>query len=172
MRRAALIAVVLALVVPGSAQAVVLVNPDGTRLGGHWQKWADRARVPTPPGSVVVRKGGCPNRGGACAGVDGIWVADNDRGSFLHELGHIFDYRVMTEAARRRFLLIVGSPLAWRDPTSSWFDLPVERFATGWANCALGRPNATTGIILKGRTHRRVCSLIRRVALRAANDNG
>jgi hypothetical protein len=170
-----------------SAQAVELVNPDGSRLGGRWQAWADRAKVPTVPGPVVLTKGECPRRVEGCYWGYPDWDAaprkisihptldDEDRRlALMHELGHDFDAHLMTGAARRRFLAIMGYSPPWRDDHGE-LEPPIERFANAWLACALGM---SYGELIQGygagsytpenpRQHRRVCSLIRRAATRA-----
>jgi hypothetical protein len=35
------------------------------------------------------------------------------RATFLHELGHLFDFALMTDASRARFTAIIHDPRPW-----------------------------------------------------------
>lgn len=87
------------------------------------------------------------------------------RRDFRHELGHQFDYFVMTDEARERFLAIMRDDRAWRSTPES----PHERFAEAWRLCAATRRlpqyyNAAYGLKLTPRQFRRLCALIRSVS--------
>lgn len=173
--RVAVAALIVGLISAAPAGAVVLVTPEGEKRPDPYQKWADRAMVPAPPGRVIFHLGEpCPGTAaGTCTTADAqIYFMPNHhapRAVFLHELGHVFDHRVLTGAARRRFGLITRDRRSWRGAGNG--DSPAERFGDAYMLCALDprRPyRQFTGYPYRPntRTHRRVCSLIRRVAER------
>ena len=167
--------VVLGLLAPG-ATAVELVKLDGSPVGGAFQRWVDRTQVPTAPGRVTLRRERC-GAVPACYRVDlrTVYLEPRDTRDLLHELGHDFDAQVMTWAARRRFGVIMRDPRPWASPgAGSVVTDPQERFADAFLMCAT--ESRTYGGIYQPmasdyeptiRQHRRVCSLIRRVATRA-----
>jgi len=97
---------------PASARAakgaVKLVTPRGGPLKGRWQDWADRALVPTVTGRVKVRLVPCPARPAAAGCVytrrpRTVFLRPglrDPRGVLLHELGHVYDLRVMNNRDR------------------------------------------------------------------------
>jgi hypothetical protein len=162
------VAVVGLLVAAGPAGAVTLVGDDG-QVAQPYQRWAERSLVPVVGRSVVVHgTGSCPGSTGlTCAGNGEIWLVgypgEWGRAAAFHELGHEFDFFVMTGVMRSRFAAIFGGGRRWwQDPSA-----PGEQFAEGYALCAM---HAT----IKRRAweaydyrptpaqHRRVCALIRR----------
>lgn len=121
--------VVVALCLPGSAQAVQLVNPDGS-VAQPYQAWADAAKVPMPDRVVNVEPSlsrcGVGHR--ACTWADQLRIAcvsgRDCRFVLLHEIGHQYDF-AMPVWKRQVFARIVGH----------W---DAERFAVGYSLCALG----------------------------------
>lgn len=101
------------------------------------------SRIPRPPASVKVIRGYCPsNVGMACTLPGGrviylaryLGVSDLD-----HELGHAFDYQVLTDAERAQFARIFGRSY---DPATYWAaagadDSLAEWFAEGYRICTL-----------------------------------
>ncbi len=174
------------------AEAAVLVRPDGAPVGGAWQTWVDRSKVPTAPGPVLFAFDHCPRAVGGCywgypdwdgrpreVRISPLLTSGNGwrREALLHELGHDFDAHVMTGAARRRFMVIMRYPTApWRGPHGE-VQPPIERFADAYSECAIygaARDQEVEGK-LPGfandptpHQHRRVCSLIRRVGYRGS----
>lgn len=141
-----LLAVVFAsLVVTASASATTIYAPPDI----PYQQWSDASLVPTPPGSVTVinNASGCPEALG-CTGpglpieLEASWDfihASNPwrslRENFLHELGHQFDYRVLSDSDRDAFRRIMSDERQWSEGPSS----PKEKFAEAWATCAQRR---------------------------------
>lgn len=181
-RLLATLASTLALASP--AYASTLVNPDGGP--SHWQKVANASKVATvharltvdPDGSVCAPDYACTVNPG-----DTIWLSPVDpesRFDLFHELGHQFDYRLMTDADRAAYMR-----LATYSAETSWYGCgdvpgqpgyeqpgcidytysPQESFADGYADCAIGGPDGEWVNIDPGST-RRVCSLIGRIAAR------
>jgi hypothetical protein len=160
-----------ALAVVTSAQATTLVTPAGAPLGGPLQAVVTGSRIPTPPGAVAVDLHPCPGSPyDACwdttvlhlptaRGVDLRWT-------LMHELGHVFDDRVLAAADRAAFKRIIRYSGAWTagDEPSG------ERFAEAYAGCALyahapyGGLQGQYGYSAGPETFRRVCELIRRAA--------
>lgn len=177
----------LALVAASPAGAVTLVTPEGD-VAQPYQRWADRAKAPTPEATVVINPDAsrCPLGRTACTGP-GLPVyfepdgdRHEDRTTVLHELGHHFDYLVMDDHARTRFGWFVG-PGIWRTGNG---DSTHERFAEAWSICArIGNPRRPRmvrrrinrirysdgfgyGYEPTWRIHRRACALMDRVYAR------
>jgi hypothetical protein len=157
--------------------AVKLAAPDGRPLAGRWQGYADASLMPTVPGRVKVILSGCPARRGAAGCVYTkrprvIYLRrglNDPRGVLLHELGHLYDIRVLNNRDRARFRRILG-----RSAKRQWWrgSRPLaELFAEAYSWCAryarivsisryssyAYRPTA--------RQHRAICALILKVAL-------
>jgi hypothetical protein len=155
--------------------AVRLVTPRGLALKGPWQAWADRALVPTVRGRVRVRMQRCPALPRAAGCVYSkrprtIYVRPglrDPRGVMLHELGHVFDLKVMNNRDRGAFRRLMGRKRAewWRGARPLG-----EQFAEAYSWCARYarivsiaryssydyRPSA--------RQHRRICKLVHAAA--------
>ncbi len=150
---------VLALAAP--AQAVTLVTPTGTPVGGQWQQWADEAHAPALSGDLIVVVNDAVSM---CAGADyGCSISPNDQlnyqGSamtfvdsypdgtgtnqdqFCEELGHQFDWAYLTAAEREAFAAVWSSDLPWWDSASSLArgqeDGLEFEFALNYADCAI-----------------------------------
>ncbi len=181
MRRLTLSLAVLAALAVGIGGAsaarqqpgkTVLVNAKGKRLGAPFQRWVNRATVPTVRGRVRVILTGCPRRPrfAACVFSKRTRTIFMRRGLraprevMLHELGHLFDLRVLGRADRRAFKRVMGRPRA------RWFrglNPPAEQFAEAYALCALrtrlkGRVTGGYGFRTGPLRHRRSCALIQR----------
>lgn len=146
------------------AAGVLLVNEDGSPVGEPWQAWADSSLAPPPPGVVTFTAGVGPCGNPGCArwddGADGpghIWVvpeAKNPRELLLHELGHIYDGRVMNDQARTDWKRAIGDHRAgWmltqtqpNGNTVSVCGPSCEWFAEGYKMCALYGPHITEGV--------------------------
>lgn len=171
--KAVLSTVVAALALVASAQATTLVTSEGAPLGGHLQAVVNGSRVPTAPGVVAVELHPCPGpEYDSCwdttvlhlptaRGVDVRWT-------LMHELGHVFDDRVLTAADRAAFKTVIRYSGAWTTG-----DEPAgERFAEAYAGCAqyarapYGGLQGQYGYVAGPDTFRRACELIRRAARR------
>lgn len=165
MKGLLLLTCLLALSVPASAQAVTLVNPDGTRAEPY-QTWADRAKVPTVDQVVTVTNGEgiCPPAR-SCARPSlssiGLRPADRSAHGTGHELGHYFP---LTPAKQQTFLTIVGRQVPWHGEGMSG----AEIFAESYAACFVGvtprgreRVQLGYGFATRTSTLRRVCRMIR-----------
>jgi hypothetical protein len=170
-RLAGLVALLALALAPG-AGAVTLVSPTGEPDAiVRYQRWVDRAGVPTPPGIVGLVLSSCPTGGEPGCIVHGaqptIYLGSEvqDKATLLHEIGHAFDATVLTDAYRAAFSAIAGDRRAWRSPPNS----PHEQFAEAYALCATRKTlrrtyTAAYAYRVTPRQHRRVCSLIRRAA--------
>jgi len=171
-------AVVAVLLLGGLALAadLRLVSGAGKPLSPTWQRWAQASLVPTVSGRVTVRLSGCPAlpRAAGCVynrrprvmylkrGVTDI------RSVFLHELGHLYDLRVMNNRDRGRFRRIFDQPRrrAW------WTGkIPLaEQFAEAYSFCARYRRIVSIASFSSYRyrpsraQHAAVCELIRDAA--------
>lgn len=169
--RLAVLAALAALACAPSADALTVVGRDGA-TAQPYQRWVDRARVPTVPGTLLVSPAaevcapdvpGCyPNGVRREVGVS----EDLTRVEFLHELGHDYDLQVEREGMRGAFMWLIGvAPWYtgnWH-PTDGTDASPNEQFADAYAACALGlRASPWDEYHPTRAAHRRVCELIRR----------
>jgi hypothetical protein len=176
MRLTTLFAAVLAtLALATPAQAVTLLGADGAPLGGRWQAMVAAAKVPTAPGTVIVDLHACPG-----TEYDGCWDTTvlhlptargvDTRWTLMHELGHVFDDRVLTPADRAAFKRAIRYPASW----TTGAEPAGERFAEAYAGCAFyarapyGGLQGEYGYEAGPATFRRVCDIIRRAAARWA----
>lgn len=199
------IALVTALTLAGPAHAVTLVTPDG-RAAQPYQRWAERLPVPTPNARVIVHGAACPGDADipaayrdsaviyevAACGVLGAGSARlyfdprlmplerNQRHTFTHELGHVFDHLVLKDGwARDKLADLFRHMPGWSsDPF-----LLTEWIADGYLACSLrarltwrdvdwrtGRWDgpARYGYAPTPKAHRRVCAVLRLGELREA----
>jgi hypothetical protein len=119
---AAASAVAIAAVLAGAApaQAVTLVNPDGTP--SPYQRWAARLPVPTVRARITVNPDTSPCQGGSgCTTPGSDLISFQPDGPNLyvlaHELGHQFDARVLSDADRP----VEGREAPQASPPSRYF---------------------------------------------------
>lgn len=111
-----------------------------------YQRWIDEAKVPTPEMNLeaietaapceLVGAEGCTDKETKIEIVPSNWGM---RFTFLHELGHVWDFQAMPEWQRQRFLALIRQPnLPWYLPRSSSFERVGggEWFADAYALCA------------------------------------
>jgi hypothetical protein len=158
----------LALLAP-TAVAMETGNPRAGRVVS--ESAALPFRMPLPP-RFTIHHEVCPDYDGSCAWPETgeIWLPPGaGRFARWHELGHIFDYQVLTDADRAWFTPQLGFPSnrPWEaanyDDESPGFTEPAERFADAYAHCALRTvPSSIVsyGYLPGPRTHRRVCTAI------------
>jgi hypothetical protein len=170
---ALLVATAGSLAATSVTQAATLVLPDGSQAPKRFTTWTAQVKMPTAPGTIGLRLDGEGCNAVACASPAPatIWFTPRaDREDFVHELGHHFDYSVMTDQARAGFQHIMGlDGRAWRSAPNS----PHEKFAEAYRMCSNspGSPDLTRwgyGYQPTTAQHRRVCALIRRTAGGAA----
>jgi hypothetical protein len=155
-----------------AAADLSLAAPGGKPLGGPWQRWARASLMPTVGGRVTVRLGGCPALPRAAGCVYSkrphtIYLrrgVRRPRSVLLHELGHLFDLRVMNNRDRGRFRRIMRAT-----PRRKWWAgrIPLaEQFAEAYSFCARYRRIVSIGRYASyhyrpSRTqHRSTCALI------------
>jgi hypothetical protein len=144
----------VAVAVAGGAAAAAQAKELRLELSGRvtpamrvWTKEAS-ANVPLPPTRLTIRDGS-PMTLGSTIVLPFAWGAFTVRGLFLHELGHVYDRRVMTPARRLAFLRAAGVTCRWKAAhcrTARWISgpgvvvdvRPEEMFAEMYAACALG----------------------------------
>lgn len=167
--------------------------------GSEVAAWARAVRVPTFPGQVTFTEAGCYGEPGSdrpCTGPSdtGVlviyipadyrpWAPGDRRIVFLHELGHVNDANMLTEADRKAFERIAGDRREWwvNTATSDRPDGPAERAAQAWMMCALDADRIPqkpadvsdevwtyTGWQPSEAQHRAVCALFRDAAIRYA----
>lgn len=173
----ALLAVYLAAAVaaPAAAHPPAPVDGKGRAIRGSIHAWMHQAKVPLVGGRVRIRHRSCPGN----PSLAGCVFSRRPRTLYLrpglreprrllyHELGHVFDLRVLNRRERGAFKRIVGIR------RRGWFRgglPPAEWFADGYAGCAVrqklrrrARPTPY-GYTPTPRQHARVCRLIRRAA--------
>jgi hypothetical protein len=165
------VALGLAAAVSAVAHPPALVGRDGRPLRGEMHRWVHQSRAPLPSGRVKIVRIRCPARPKFVACVysrrpSRIYMRPrvrNPRWVLYHELGHVFDFRVMNQRERRAFRKIM------RLRGRRWYvgdDPPAELFAEGYANCAAygpaGRPRRKSvyGYRPSAAQHRAVCRLL------------
>ena len=159
-----------ALPVAAAGQTSVIV---AGRLGAlRYQRWIERAAVPTPHTTVVVNLGPCPGApswAAACAqpARRAIWLTREgmQASTFLHELGHIFDALVTTDSVRARFASLIHRAGEW-GWTATNRNPPIEQYAEAYSICARHRRIRAVAYGNYDYTptpavHRRACALIR-----------
>jgi hypothetical protein len=138
---AALAAAMLAAAPASGDPDVSLTGPRGRSLHGSWERWARASLMPTVTGRITVRLTGCPALPRAAGCVyrrrpRTIYLRRGlrrPRSVLLHELGHLFDLRVMNNGDRRRFRKVLGAR------KRRWWagKIPLaEQFAEGYSFCA------------------------------------
>ena len=147
---------------PKEAAAAVRLATGRGGVPQPYQRWADRARVPTPEATIIVLFRACPGlpRSRGCVFDDGgpptIYLNLRHLRSerlrhyvFLHEVGHYFDFLHLRGADRDRFRRILGIDRPWRrteplpegfQPTAYTPGPPAEMFAQAYAECAVKGP--------------------------------
>ena len=174
---AALAAALLAAAPASGGPDVSLTGPGGRQLHGSWERWARASLMPTVTGRITVRLTGCPALPRAAGCVyrkrpRTIYLRRGlrrPRSVLLHELGHLFDLRVMNNGDRKRFRKVLGaSKRRW------WAGkIPLaEQFAEGYSFCA--RYSRIVSIARYSnyhyrptrRQHAKICALI----VKAAGD--
>jgi hypothetical protein len=153
----------------------VLVARSGRPLPARWQRWVKRSLVPLVNGRVKVGLKGCPDhpRAVGCVYSTRLSTVYIDQGravlpaTLYHELGHLFDWRVLNNRERRRFKRLVGMG------SRGWFSgrtPPAEQFAEAYSFCARYRRirsirgYTTYGYDPSPGAHRSACALIKRAA--------
>lgn len=176
--RSLLVAIAALGLLPATAQAVTLTYDDGSPAPAL-QAWADASLVPMASGAVTVHRALCPDAlaSPACIARPGseMWLQTSApmlRRALLHELGHRFDYLVMTDAARAAFGRLMNDRRPWTQGPESL----MERFASAYSACARHRIVRVLllageyGYVVTGSEHRRACRLIRRTAQLARHN--
>lgn len=146
-------------------------------------------QVALPPGPVQIEQGACPitETRGCFVGTDPpvIWLSPGTgRFTALHEIGHLFDVRVLNDSDRREFMGVMRLPGPWwrfeEGTVVATEASPGEVFADAYANCAMalhatlsaGRWANYSAVTMPRSDiyhptraqYRRVCALIRRAA--------
>ena len=149
MRRVLLVAVLVGLLVPATAEATIY--------------------RPLPAFTVIP--GPCLDGGAySCTWRPSrtIYWANTSGQTLQHEVGHLFDWYVMTDADRREYMRINHERGAWEPPGGG--NSPMERFAEAYGWCKTsprGFPDNYSTFYLYNPSPRRFqenCRFIRRVA--------
>jgi hypothetical protein len=159
---------------PAHARTLTAVSKNGKPMGGSYQRWIDRSRIPMVSGRVRIVLTGCPGRPKVvgCVFTRRLRTVYLRRGTprirevLYHELGHLFDLRLMSRGERRLYKRLIGQR------RRAWFggvNPPAEQFAEAYALCALRRRISRTAhgayaFRTSPRRHAAACALIRRAA--------
>jgi hypothetical protein len=185
--RMALLTLAIIALVAGPAQAMTVVTT--TTASYPYQRWADKARVPTPDIQVEVVEESSESPAWPCRAEYGIppacvfpeasriFFATNQpshsswglQAMFYHEAGHLVDARYLSDWSRSRYMYLAGFTSGWTDPPGTHLS-PMEAFANSYSYCAvLGRKiseakdyNPQTRRWFSPRTHFQICTLIAR----------
>jgi hypothetical protein len=155
-----------------SAHPPAPVTVGGRPITGTVHRWLHQAKAPLVHGRVQLVFRACPRHAWLAACVFSnrprrIYIRRglvDQRRILYHELGHVFDFKVLNRRERRRFKRVMH--LRRR----GWYGgggRAAEWFADGYSLCALGhRLDAATpyGYQPARRQHRAVCRLISRAA--------
>ena len=160
-----------------AAADLSLTGPEGRSLNGSWQRWARASLMPTVGGRITLKLGGCPALPRAAGCVyrkrpRTIYLRSGlrrPRSVLMHELGHLYDLRVLNNRDRGSFRRIM------RARKRAWWkgEIPLaEQFAEAYSFCARYRKivsisrYSTYEYRPSRRQHAKVCGLI----LAAADD--
>jgi hypothetical protein len=173
--RFAVAALAIAVAAPAIAHPPAPVTQRGKPIRGTFHTWIHAAKVPLVRGRVQIRRRSCPGY----PSFEGCVFSSRPRILYLkrglseprrllyHELGHVFDLRVLNRRERGVFKRIAGIR------RSGWFRgalPPAEWFADAYAGCAVrqrlrsrARPTPYGYSPTPGQ-HARACRLIRNAA--------
>lgn len=171
LRIAVVVGAALLWATPAQATSIVVEDdsPDYP-----YQRWANRAEVPTPETTLTVietRREGSSTAAGTHTIWFGLTPAWSARHTFLHELGHNFDYYSLADQGRDHIREILGTDQPWRDESVPPYESPHEMFAEVYAACAMRwrarrpphlrfRPSTLLSGVGRIR-HREMCRVIR-----------
>ena len=162
---------VLAVAPASGGPDVSFTGPGGRSLHGSWERWARASLMPTVSGRITLRLSGCPALPRAAGCVyrkrpRTIYMRSGvrrPRSVLLHELGHLYDLRVMNNRDRGRFRKVL------RARKRAWWKgrIPLaEQFAEAYSFCArysriisISR-YSTYDYAPTRRQHSKVCTLI------------
>jgi hypothetical protein len=127
--------------------------------------------VPLPPEFPSVVFGPCPSfpRNEGCADHERGILYARSRETYWHELGHFYDWQVLSERQRARFRALTRAPRQlpwWNYSSDPDVESVAENFADAYAICALNYrpPGFWPGYMPNRKLHSRVCEFIRSTA--------
>ena len=189
--------VLFLLVFPATASAgTTLILPNGQPAPKRFLSYIEQSKVQTPSVTIMLQRSGCPGvlESGGCTahGWSQIYITHSswdDQFSFMHELGHNFDFG-MPHAARLAFAKILNDHRAWYEGEADALLMSsnaplVEQFADYYASCAIDGSApvtitqhhrdyvATEGYAkapITVRQYKQICRLISRVGYVGASD--
>lgn len=153
-------ALVVGFALPAHAAAATTFAPNSD-TSRPYQRWIDRAGMPTPDVALTIRRGWCPDAiATACTreGTTEVWLSrsgGSTKGWFSHELGHQFDYVELSERERQGLTRRMGLAGPWVDRSLGSLS-PHEMFAETYGVCLLGR-SETEALPFAPQRFRRVC---------------
>lgn len=158
----ALFAVLACMGASQATASTTIQTPEPTIF--PWQRWVEESKMPTPDLTITLREEPCPGAPWVTGCVNfeqyEIYFKPNrilkmrDRSRrplfLFHEVGHFFDREVLTDQLRDRFRAIFGlEGKPWDrarqkpppgEPIAMHPGPPMEKFAQGYAECALKGP--------------------------------
>lgn len=119
--------------------------------------------MPQPPASHIqyVDDSALDYCGRYDTDTDTIFLTCRDRYTKAHEMGHVFDFKVVTEANRPELLKRLGFPAG-----TPWLGIVREWFADAYATCDLGLKPGVRWVATAynynptARRHARMCAQI------------
>jgi len=175
VRRALVLALASCALSPAGAPAQTSLVVARPLSPARYQRLIAAAAIPTPHATIVLEGGLCPGAPSWAAGCAlplqrQIWLSAEglQPSIFFHELGHVFDWLVMTDGVRSRFAALIHRSAEW-NWTSTNHNPPVEQFAEAYSMCARHRVIKAVAYGNYDYTptparHRRACALIRGAA--------
>jgi len=185
----ALLCVIGALAAPAASRAVTLVNTSGQPIGGYLQRWANQAQVPTISSTlqiVIMPQGGSDGCAAlACSSSPRMYVWSSNGVLYAPygpdpapitylspfanswdlwwELGHQFDWALLTDTQRASFAALWHSTVSWWDSYGALVKVSEDgleaQFAGDYADCAAG-DRVFQSWVLGAHPSPRVCQMI------------
>lgn len=180
-KRATALAVLLAIVACGPAQASSTIIDQNDQIVPIAQRWVDTSRAPTPTVTIRLTFGPCPYAAGSIVSgcsvtaLNEMYIVPADPSAelphahpdFDHELCHFFDYNVLTAADRAQFIALIHLSPPWIRPEAT-DGAPNEVFAEACKLVSLYGTKLPDGVATNygyaptPRLHRRVAAFLRR----------
>src|SRR4051794_12181327 len=171
---ALVLAILAACAAPPAGALARAVDATGA-LAQPFERWLGGSRMPPPRVSIRIVGVSCPSlldASGCTYRPNRVYLKWRNRFTFLHEVGHVFDYTTLGARERHEFRTILGLERSrrWYGPAfgASGHGPAVgsELFAEAYRTCATNgarEPDYTQyGYRPSARQQRRICALIRR----------
>ena len=189
MKKVWLLSVLVLLVGVGSAEARTTIVVEDGEADYPYQRWVDRMKVPTINEAITIAEHPSPAGNPIATSPNSqiIWLdADHPyyaRAGLRHELGHRYDYALLSDPLRERFKQIIHDRrTGWRFDAAHYNRLgtrenpPIEVFADVYWICSrtlrigAARLEPVGVKPITPPRHRRACRFIRLAARTASVD--